>query len=248
VAHELNQPLTAITNYCNGMVTRVQGDAIVKDDLVAALKKTAHQAERAGQIIHRIRAFVKRSEPQRQPAQAQTIVDDAVELANIELRRRNVQLHVYVAQRLPTLQCDPILIEQVVLNLVKNAAEAIDNAKLPPSRRHIELRVVPRHTADQGGVIEFSVTDMGPGMREDVVVRMYEAFFSTKTDGLGIGLSLCRSIVESHRGRIRAQNLYNGEAVTGCRFAFTLPVDVASRSDAAVPVGASSAVNSSVAS
>jgi PAS domain S-box-containing protein len=232
VAHELNQPLTAITNYCNGMVSRVKADTISQNDLVAALDKTARQAERAGQIIHRIRNFVKRSEPQRQPSQAQAIVDDAVELAGIELRRRNVQIHTYVAQRLPMLSCDPILIEQVVLNLLKNAAEAIDNAQLPSSRRHIELRVVPRHTPEEGGVIEFSVTDMGPGMKEEVIARLYEAFFSTKAEGLGIGLSLCRSIVESHRGRIRAQNLYNGSTIVGCRFSFTLPVDIGSRGDA----------------
>lgn len=234
VAHELNQPLTAITNYCNGMVSRVKNDAIGKDDLVAALEKTSRQAQRAGQIIHRIRAFVKRSEPQRQPAQAKAIVEDAVELAGIELRRRNVAIQTYVAQRLPTLMVDPILIEQVVLNLLKNAAEAIDNAQLPPSRRNIELRVVPRHTPEEGGVIEFTVTDMGPGLKDEVIARMYEAFFSTKTDGLGIGLSLCRSIIESHRGRIKAQNLYNGSTVVGCRFSFTLPVDP-SRSEASSP-------------
>ncbi|HEU0307489.1 MAG TPA: ATP-binding protein, partial [Lysobacter sp.] len=227
---ELNQPLTAIANYCNGMVSRVKNDAIAKEDLIAALEKTSRQAQRAGQIIHRIRAFVKRSEPVRQPAHAKAIVEDAVDLAGIELRRRNVAIQVYVAQRLPMLMVDPILIEQVVLNLVKNAAEAIDNAQLPPARRNIELRVVPRHTPEEGGVIEFTVTDMGPGLNEDVIARMYEAFFSTKTDGLGIGLSLCRSIIESHRGRIKAQNLYNGQTVSGCRFSFTLPVDT-SRSE-----------------
>ena len=224
VAHELNQPLTAITNYCNGIITRVNNNAITKEDLITALEKTSKQAQRAGQIIHRIRSFVKRSEPQRQIAHADSIVEDAVELAGIELRRRNVAIHTYVAQRLPVLMVDPILIEQVVLNLLKNAAEAIDNAKLPPARRNIELRVVPRHTSDEGEVIEFSVTDMGPGLKDEVIARLYEAFFSTKAEGLGIGLSLCRSIIESHRGRIKAQNLYNGETVVGCRFSFTLPV------------------------
>ncbi len=213
------------------MVSRVRSDSIVKDDLVATLLKTARQAERAGQIIHRIRAFVKRSEPQRQRAEARAIIDDAVELAGIELRRRHVSLTTYVAQRLPALHCDPILIEQVVLNLLKNAAEAIDSAQLPTTRRQIELRVVPRHTPEEGGVIEFSVTDRGPGVREDVLARLYEAFFSTKAEGLGIGLALCRSIIESHRGRIRALNLYNGEAVVGCRFSFTLPVDVSARTE-----------------
>ncbi len=225
VAHELNQPLTAISNYCNGMVSRVRDDNIRKEDLLAALEKTAKQAQRAGQIIHRIRNFVKRSEPQRQPSSAHSIVEDAVELAGIELRRRNVAIHSYVAQRLPQLQVDPILIEQVLLNLLKNAAEAIDNANLPASRRHIELRVIPKHTPELGGHIEFSVTDMGPGLPEEVIARMYEAFFSTKADGLGIGLGLCRSIVESHQGRIRAENLYNGASIVGCRFAFTIPVD-----------------------
>jgi PAS domain S-box-containing protein len=238
VAHELNQPLTAITNYCNGMVSRVKAESITQDDLVAALQKTARQAERAGQIIRRIRAFVKRSEPQRQPSQAKQIVDDAVELAGIELRRRNVAIHTYVAQRLPEIMVDPILIEQVVLNLLKNAAEAIDNAQLPAQRRHIELRVVPRHTPEEGGVIEFSVTDMGPGLKDEVIDRLYEAFFSTKAEGLGIGLSLCRTIVESHRGRMRAQNLYNGAQAVGCRFAFTLPVELPQRSDVSIaPLG-----------
>ncbi len=227
VAHELNQPLTAITNYCNGMVTRVNNNAIEKADLIMALEKTSRQAQRAGQIIHRIRAFVKRSEPQRQPAQAHSIVDDAVELAGIELRRRNVSIHTYVAQRLPTLMVDPILIEQVLLNLLKNAAEAIDIAHLPIARRNIELRVVPRHSAEEGAVIEFSVTDMGPGLQAEVIARLYEAFFSTKAEGLGIGLSLCRTIIESHRGRIKAQNLYNNDVISGCRFMFTLPVETA---------------------
>ncbi|HUP08910.1 MAG TPA: ATP-binding protein, partial [Caldimonas sp.] len=234
VAHELNQPLTAIANYCNGMVTRVRNDAIAKGDLVAALEKTSHQAERAGQIIHRIRAFVKRSEPQRQLSQAQTIVEDAVDLAGIELRRRSVAIHTDVAPRLPPLMADPILIEQVVLNLLKNAAEAIDNARLPPARRNIELRVAPLRTEEEGDVLEFSVTDSGPGLKEEVIPRIYEAFFSTKTDGLGIGLSLCRSIVESHRGRMKATNLYNAEGnVVGCRFSFTLPIEATSLSQPA---------------
>ena len=95
---------------------------------------------------------------------------------------------------------------------------------MPTARRNIELRVVPMLSDEEGEIIEFSVTDMGPGLPAEVISRLYEAFFSTKVDGLGIGLSLCRSIIESHRGRIKAQNLYNGETATGCRFSFTLPV------------------------
>ena len=236
VAHELNQPLAAIANYCNGMVSRVRAESIGKDDLIAALTKTSRQAERAGQIIHRIRSFVKRSEPQRQRADAKAIVDDVLDLAGIELRRRNVSLTTYVAHHLPPLQCDPILIQQVVLNLLKNAGEAIDAGQMPPARRHVELRVMPHHSPEEGGVVEFSVTDQGPGVREDVLARLYEAFYSTKAEGLGIGLALCRSIIESHRGRMRAQNLYNSGSVTGCRFSFTLPVDLPVRTDGTGPV------------
>lgn len=225
VAHELNQPLTAISNYCTGIVSRVKSHNIDEEHLVAALEKTARQAQRAGQIIHRIRSFVKRSEPQRQPARAREIVEDAVELAGIALRRRRIVIHTHVAPRLPTLMCDPILVEQVLMNLLKNAAEAIDNASLPTSRRLIEVRVAQTHLEDEGDVVEFTVTDAGPGIPDQVLGRLYEAFFSTKSDGMGIGLSLCRSIIESHRGRMRAENLYNGTDIAGCRFSFTLPIE-----------------------
>ena len=225
VAHELNQPLTAITNYCNGMVTRVENNAIDKADLIAALQKTSRQAERAGQIIHRIRAFVKRSEPQRQRALG----------ADDRRRRGRPRRH----RAAPAQRRDPDL---------RRAAPAAADGRSDPDRaggaqpaeergRGDRQRAACRRTAahraarraaphaDEGDVIEFSVTDKGPGLKDEVIARMYEAFFSTKVDGLGIGLSLCRSIIESHRGRIKAVNLYNGDSAVGCRFTFTLPVE-----------------------
>lgn len=235
VAHELNQPLAAISNYCSGMISRVQSGNIDNEQLVGALEKTSRQAQRAGQIIHRIRQFVKRSEPQRQPARVRDIIDAVLELAVFEMKRRRVTLNSTVANRLPTIMADPILIEQVLLNLLKNAAEAIDSAQTPQSRRHIDLRVQQRFLEDQGEVIEFSVSDGGPGMREDMLARLFEAFHSTKAEGLGIGLSLCRSIIESHHGRIKAENIYNGQMVTGCRFTFTLPIDNSDEADTGLP-------------
>ncbi len=223
VAHELNQPLTAINNYCNGMVSRIKAKQISEDDLLIALEKTAHQAHRAGQIIQRIRSFVKRSEPNRTPSQISLMVDEAVELAEIELRRFNVRLSPYVAARLPVIMVDPILIEQVLVNLLRNAAESIDMALRQTSDRIVELRVVPR-LIDDKPVVEFSVQDTGKGLSPEVMGRLYEAFYSTKTDGMGIGLSLCRSIVESHMGRMKAENIYNGEDVVGCRFSFWVPL------------------------
>jgi PAS domain S-box-containing protein len=229
VAHELNQPLTAINNYCNGMVSRIKSKQITDDDLLAALEKTAHQAQRAGQIIQRIRSFVKRSEPNRASAPVAAIVAEAVELADIELRRRNVRLAHYVAARLPELWVDTILIEQVLVNLMKNAAESIDNANRPSASRNVELRVVPKQVNGQAAV-EFSVLDSGRGLAPEVLERLYEAFFSTKAEGMGIGLNLCRTIVESHQGRMHAENIYNGAQVVGCRFSFWIPVSDATES------------------
>jgi PAS domain S-box-containing protein len=223
VAHELNQPLTAITNYCNGMMSRIKGQTIDTEALLAALEKTSKQAQRAGQIIQRIRSFVKRSEPNRTPADVATMVSEAVELAGIELRRRNVRLNHYVAARLPVVRVDPILIEQVMVNLLKNAAESIDIAERPLARRSVELRVLPK-VIEGHNAIEFSVQDTGKGLAPEVMDRLYEAFFSTKPEGMGIGLNLCRTIVESHRGRMQAENIYNGPDVIGCRFSFWIPV------------------------
>lgn len=227
VAHELNQPLTAITNYCNGLVSRIRSKQISEDDVLAALDKTARQAQRAGQIIQRIRSFVKRSEPNRTLSDVSAIVSEALELAEIELRRRNVRLSHYVAARLPQLMVDPILIEQVLVNLLRNAAEAIEQAGRAPGRRSVELRVVPKQVHDTQ-VVEFAVTDSGQGLAPEVMERLYEAFFSTKVEGMGIGLNLCRSIVESHQGRMQAENIYNGAEVAGCRFSFWIPVSSAS--------------------
>lgn len=223
VAHELNQPLTAITNYCNGMISRVNEQRISTDELLGALEKTSRQAQRAGQIIQRIRAFVKRSEPNPTVSDVAQMVSNAIELADIELRRHQVRLSPYVAARLPQLMVDPILIEQVLINLLKNAGEAIAQAARAPGERYVELRVGPRHQ-DGVDVVEFSVRDSGNGVPDEMIERIYEAFYSTKSEGMGIGLKLCRSIVESHHGRMQVQNIYNGTEVVGCCFSFWIPV------------------------
>ena len=224
VAHELNQPLTAINNYCNGMVSRIQEQQISQEELLGALEKTAKQAQRAGKIIQRIRSFVKRSEPNRTQSDVVTMVTEALELAELELRRFNVRLVSHIASDLPTLLVDRILIEQVLVNLLRNAAESIDAAQRPAPERNVELLVGPSNFEGRQGV-EFAVQDSGKGIAPEVMARLYEAFYSTKADGMGIGLSLCRSIVESHRGRMTAQNLYNGSEVSGCKFLFWLPLD-----------------------
>jgi C4-dicarboxylate-specific signal transduction histidine kinase len=222
VAHELNQPLTAIANYCNGMLTRLQGKQITEDELKVALEKTSRQAQRAGQIIQRIRSFVKRSETNRVNSLVAPIVAEAVDLADTELRRRQVKLSLFVSDRLAKLHIDPILIEQVLINLLKNAAEAIEHAQRPLNQRHVELQVVPKEVDGQD-VVEFSVSDSGSGMTAEVMERVFEAFYTTKSEGMGIGLNLCRTIIESHQGRMTAENIYNGKLIVGGRFSFWLP-------------------------
>ncbi|OIQ68560.1 sensor protein FixL [mine drainage metagenome] len=219
LAHELNQPLTAISNYCSGMISRVKTHNMAQHELLEALEKTGRQAQRAAGVIKRVREFVKKSEPSRVSCRVQDIVHNTLELADIELTRRNVRLITFVAPGIPALYADPILIEQVLLNLLRNAAEAVDKAGRKGNLRSIELRVL----ADASRVT-FSVKDHGTGIDEAVMERLFEAFYTTKSEGLGIGLNICRSIVEFHRGRLWAENYYNQDEVAGCIFGFTLPL------------------------
>ena len=202
------------------MVSRIKNQQIDPAELLNTLEKTARQAHRAGQIIHHIRSFVKRSEHHRTASGVGSLVSEAVELAEIELRRRNVKLVQSVANGLPNLRVDPILIEQVLLNLIKNAAESIDSAQRPEAQRTIELSVALAEV-NHKPVIKFRVIDSGGGMVPEEMARMYET--STKTDGMGMGLRLCRSIVESHTGQMTAANIYNDELVAGCCFTFWIP-------------------------
>lgn len=228
LAHELNQPLTAIANYCMGISARVRASVatnrpIAAGDLLEPLAKTSAQAARAGEVIRRIRNFVKRSEPERRRCEVATIVADAVGLAEIDARRMGIQIVTRMPERTPTLYVDPILIEQVLLNLLKNALDAMRD--VPPGQRSVVLAVEQRDDH-----LEFSVTDSGTGLGTDARNRLFEPFFTTKSEGMGIGLNICRSIVESHKGRLWAQTPPGG----GCSFRFTLPVDA--RVAAAVPV------------
>ncbi|MCW5638660.1 MAG: hypothetical protein KIT28_06835, partial [Rubrivivax sp.] len=223
LAHEVKNPLSGI----RGAAQLLEAGLSAQDRELTQL--ICDEVDRIRALVERMEQFGGRPAAFA-PVNINQVLDHVKRLAEKGFAR-NVRFAEVYDPSLPAVWGNRDQLVQVLLNLVKNAAEAIDNANLPPKRRNIELRVVPRHTPEEGGVIEFTVTDAGPGLKEEVIARMYEAFFSTKTDGLGIGLSLCRSIVESHHGRIKAQNLYNAESVVGCRFSFTLPVDI-SRSDA----------------
>lgn len=215
LAHELNQPLTAIANYSMGTVAKVRqsierGEKSDPQELITALQKTSDQAERAGKIIRRIREFVKRSEPHRIRISARSVVDDAVGFADIEAAKRRIQILTDIPDGVPDLEADPIMIEQVLLNLLKNALDAMGEASI----REIVVSV-----RDRAGSLEFAVKDHGSGIAPDADHRLFEPFYSTKTEGMGMGLNICRSIIEFHHGRLWAQNDPDG----GCTFYFTLP-------------------------
>lgn len=225
LAHELNQPLTAIANYTSGAAARLrsanQNKAPVPiDDLTELLQKTAKQAERAGQVIRRIRSFVKRSDPNRRWVDAQAIVTDAIELAEIDARERGLEIHQRLDDDLPILHVDQILIEQVLLNLIKNGLEAMREAS------HRSLKVIVSRS-DQS--VMFSVVDRGHGVPQEIRDRLFDSFYTTKTDGMGMGLNICRSIIESHHGRLWFEDNPDG----GCTFRFTLPLSPPK--DAAIP-------------
>ncbi len=220
LAHELNQPLTAITNYTSGAASRLRlsvrrQETPPIDELIELLEKTARQAERAGQVIRRIRGFVKRSDPIRKAVQATTIVADAVGLAEIDARERNLTIAPELDPDMPLLHVDPILIEQVLLNLIKNGLESMKDSSYRVLR--VRVRVIDQQ-------MQFSVIDRGYGVPAAIRSRLFDSFYTTKDDGMGMGLNICRSIIESHQGRLWFDDNPEG----GCSFKFTLPLSVPS--------------------
>ncbi|MEF3066376.1 PAS domain-containing sensor histidine kinase [Pandoraea apista] len=223
LAHELNQPLAAINNYCMGTAALVRAGRTSPETLLPALEKTSQQAVRAGMIIKRIRAFVKRSEPKRQPSSIYEIVADAVGLAEIEARKRRIRIVTELPAGLPQINVDPVLIEQVLVNLLKNAAEAMHGYTPPPGQRRDST--VRLHVERRDKSIEFQVSDHGPGVDEATIERLFEPFFSTKSDGMGMGLNICRSIIESHHGRLWVENNEIDGVRNGCTFCILLPLE-----------------------
>jgi PAS domain S-box-containing protein len=208
LAHDLNQPLTAISNYSMGAVAMLKSGNAQPERLLEALEKAAQQAERAGKIISRIREFVKRSEPRRQRVPVSRIVDNAIGFADIDARKRQVDIQQHLPDPLPDVMADPILIEQVLLNLLKNGVEAMETS---------DYRILHVVITDQHPLIEIAVIDRGHGLRDPQ--RLFEPFYSTKSEGLGMGLNICRTIIESHHGRLWASSNPDG----GTIFRFTLP-------------------------
>ncbi|QKC99067.1 PAS domain S-box protein [Mesorhizobium sp. NZP2298] len=211
LAHEINQPLTAITNYLKGSrrlleKSKDENAAMLQD----AVEKAAEQALRAGDVIRRLRDFVARGESERQIERLPTLIEDASSLALVGAREADVRVSYDLDPAAELVLTDRIQIEQVLLNLMRNAVEAMQGI---PRR---ELHVVT--VARQDGMAEVGVIDTGPGLAPEVSAQLFQPFVTTKKHGMGVGLSICRTIVESHGGRIWAEAMPGG----GTAFRFTL--------------------------
>jgi C4-dicarboxylate-specific signal transduction histidine kinase len=212
-AHELNQPLSAIMSYASASLRSVQMGQFDVSRLTTNLGHIVAQSGRAGEIIRRVRAFAQRRPLRVGPLDVNSTVREAVGLLGTDVRHKGVELTLDLAADLPSVLGDSIQIEQVLLNLMRNAVEAME--AVAPQQRRLLLRTFSQ-SHDTVAVV---VSDTGPGMSEEMMARAFDAFFTTKEKGLGIGLSISRSIIESHRGQFWVTSGPDG----GCTFTFTLP-------------------------
>ncbi len=219
LAHELNQPLTAISSYNAGVLNSLQRDAVHPTDptVLRALQRLGEQAAHAGRIVQRIRQFLTRREPQLEACSTNHIVDGAAALLARELERRDVRLTLTRDATLPAVVADAVLIEQVVINLLRNASDALAERDGP---RRIEARI--GRSAD-ARFVRIDVVDNGPGLQGRRIEALCAPFYTTKAEGMGMGLSICRSIVEAHHGALDGVEAPGG----GAWFSLTLPVDLA---------------------
>jgi C4-dicarboxylate-specific signal transduction histidine kinase len=219
LAHELNQPLAAIANYCAGSVTRLQSGKGRTEDVLAAMQKASFQAERAGKIIRRVREFVKKSEPQRCAVDLVEVLEDAIGFADIDAHRTRIRIHTELEPELPRVYADRIMIEQVLLNLIRNGLDAM--AETLPEARELVVRV--RTVGADADAVEVAVIDRGHGISEEGRAQLFTPFYTTKAEGMGMGLNICRSIIEFHNGRL----LVDANPEGGTIFTFTLPTESA---------------------
>jgi len=216
IAHELNQPLAAITNYAEGITRVIDAGRIDAAFIRNGARGIAGQAERAGVIIRRIRGFVRRREVQRERLDINHVVRETLAMFEGLAMLRGVPLAVHLGQDLPPISADLIEIEQVLLNLLQNALDVMDGH--PDKTRGIA--VTTRLPDDACDSVEVAVRDHGTGLTPEVQAHLFDAFFTTKPQGLGLGLSICRTIIESHGGHLWATNEPDG----GLSMRFTLPM------------------------
>jgi two-component system sensor histidine kinase DctS len=231
LSHELNQPLAAISSYASGSLNLLkaggrEGNAVAQRglpvaEIEVAMRRIAEQAERAGKVIKSVHDFVRRRDKEREPVTPRDLLDAIMPLVSLQARKLGVRVQVKLQPGLPSVDCDRTMVEQVLLNLARNAMQAMDEAKVSDPALVIEVRQTAAGGPTDGtkGWLEFSVADVGPGIPESVQSRLFTPFFTTKSEGMGLGLSMCRTVVEQHGGFLG----FEPRAPQGTIFRFTLP-------------------------
>jgi PAS domain S-box-containing protein len=214
IAHELNQPLAAMANFAFVGLHSIDADENPDGPALRALfNELLEQSLRAGEIVQHLRAFIKKSNPQRQLVAVGDLIRDVLTLVEPEMRLHGVPLEVHLADAPLIVRADTIQVQQVILNLLRNALEAM--AEGPVETRRLTITA-----SSVDGVAEIAVADSGPGLPESAASRVFDAFFTTKPTGMGMGLAISRSIIEDHDGRLWADN----RSLGGATFRFTLPI------------------------
>ena len=223
LSHELNQPLAAIASYANGSLNLLHNPEAAETphtltDLRLALQRIAEQAGRAGKVINSVHDFVRRRDQDREAVTPQALVDAIMPLVQLQARKLGVRVVIELDPGLPPVWCDRTMVEQVLLNLARNGMQAMDT----PDGTERTLQIQARRAASnrQHQWVELSVTDVGCGISAEVATQLFNPFFTTKAEGMGLGLSLCRTVVEQHGGHLE----FDSPSSRGTVFRFTLPV------------------------
>jgi C4-dicarboxylate-specific signal transduction histidine kinase len=214
LAHELNQYYAAITNYVDACAERIRRGPFDSAEVLEDLERAAIAAQRAGEVIDRIRAFARKRGPHRALTDINALVHESVDWLNSDIRRNGVRLIVDPGGDVPAVMADRVQIQQVITNLIRNALEAMGHDSAAARELIIKTR---RSDADQ---IELSVRDSGPGLTSEEMGRVFEPFYTTKPDGIGMGLAISQTIVGAHQGRLWAESNLD----RGVTFRFTLPI------------------------
>jgi signal transduction histidine kinase len=213
LAHELNQPLATITNYCRGCILLLEEGATDPQVLLMPMQKATEQAVLASKIVSRIRTYLRPSQPNFDLNDLGAIIAETIELIEFDVHRQKISIRLDIVPDLPPVRADRIMIQQVVLNLLRNAIAAVQSPGSHGST--LTIQVVLDYA-----FIETRVIDCGPGIADEDWPRIFRPFFTTKTEGMGMGLNICRSVIEFHGGRLWG----NTNPVGGAIFHFTLPV------------------------
>ncbi len=224
LSHELNQPLAAVSSYATGSLNLLDDDLAnaspLHTDLRLALKRIAEQAERAGRVIKSVHDFVRRRDQVREQVPPAALLDAIMPLVTLQARKLSVRVVIQIDAACPDVLCDRTMVEQVLLNLSRNGMQAMqEDETLPVSQRVLTLTVQPAEAGQAKGWVAFSVKDNGAGIAPDVAEKLFTPFFTTKVEGMGLGLSLCRTVIEQHGGYLG----FEPAQPRGTVFMFTLP-------------------------